>query len=552
MTRRARKLLVVDDQARYIELFHALLGDYRYATRCELAGPCTGCERRRGCTLTHAHDAVETLQALARHPDIDAVLLDVEFNLAPERLLETDDPDLEQRRRLQGLAILERIRRARPELPVILMTSREELQLEASAERVPADELVTFAGNDPFDVRALRVLLERVLSGRTGSAAEAAYVWGESPGMLAVRRDALALARTSLPMLLLGETGTGKSALAEHALHAASGRPGAFVSVDLSALPSELTAAELFGTARGAFSGAIERAGRIEHADRGTLFLDEIGNLSLQDQRLLLLVLQDRRVTRLGETTPRAADVKVIAATNVDLVEAVRAGRFRADLYARLNPAASLRIPPLRERRGDIPALLGYFLQKAFRAGPDRGLLEQYLSTSGLDARTSASLHVGMPKTPTGLAFVLPKACLATLMAHTWPGNLRELEHVIITASMLALSAALSVAEHGSAANPAIIPLSAKTIAQLLASNVGGAAQNAQTHGAAIEPRASLSAHMRELERQLFERLFIETSGDFAAMAARLLTGPANRNEKRVRLRFNQLGLRARKLRPRD
>src|SRR5262249_33668076 len=152
------------------------------------------------------------------------------------------------------------------------------------------------------------------------------YLWGRSTAMARLRRDALALARTSLPILLLGETGTGKSALAERVLHPASGRSGPFVAVDLAALPATLVAGELCGSGRGAFSGAVDRAGRFEAAQRGTLFLDEIGNLPLEVQRMLLLAIEDGRITRLGESSPRAIDVKLVAATNADLPALVAAG----------------------------------------------------------------------------------------------------------------------------------------------------------------------------------------------------------------------------------
>ena len=135
--RRPPKVLLVDDGERYVELAHALLRDYRYATRCELAGPCWTCARRPGCTLTHAHDWGETEQALSRHRDLDVVLLDMHFELPEERLVANDEagvptPSLSRRRALQGLAILARIRALRPALPVILMTSTEELRLRGA------------------------------------------------------------------------------------------------------------------------------------------------------------------------------------------------------------------------------------------------------------------------------------------------------------------------------------------------------------------------------------------------------------------------------------
>ena len=147
------KLLVVDDGDRYVELAHAFLRDYDYATRCELPGPCWTCERRPGCTLTHAHDAMEADEALAKHRDVDVVLLDVAFDVPEERLLPSA-AKLSQRKRFQGLAILDHLRRRRGDLPVVLMTSEDEVARDAH-EALPADEFVALAGEAPFYTRAL-------------------------------------------------------------------------------------------------------------------------------------------------------------------------------------------------------------------------------------------------------------------------------------------------------------------------------------------------------------------------------------------------------------
>jgi DNA-binding NtrC family response regulator len=569
------KLLIVDDGERYVELAHALLRDYDYATRCALPGPCWTCPQRSGCALTHAHDARETDEALARHPDVDVVLLDVAFDLPEARLLPSSEPSLERRQRLQGIAILAHLRRSRGDLPVVLMTSEEELAFEDAAEALAVDEFATLAGEAAFDARALSLLVERVLARRRDAPEAGGYAWGHTPPMARLRRDATMLARTSLPMLLLGETGTGKSALAERVVHPATERKGPFVAVDLSALPETLVGAELFGTARGAFSGAVERAGRFERADGGTLLLDEIGNLSAELQRMLLLVLQDGRITRLGESAPRAVDVKVVAATNSDLEAAVRKGAFRADLYARLNPAAKLRLPPLRERVTDLPDLARSFVRKTFTAGVDRALLARYLSAAGLDrghaggalaAAPHAELVIGRaPSAPVrGVVFVLARASLSALEAHSWPGNVRELELLLKTAVVSALSDALAAAEAPSdqsrpdsrrptdaGQQARIVPIPAKLVRELVAASWTPDVPRARRGGETFEVRPGTTAHdvVIDLERQLYERLYAEAGGDFAAMARRLLLGDAAANARRVRLRFNQLGLRARRKR---
>ena len=555
MSPRKPKLLVVDDGDRYIEIAHALLRGYDYATRCELPGPCWECERRPGCVLTHAHDAAETDAALAQNPDVDVVLLDVSFDLPEARLLPSDEP-LERRCRLQGLAILDHLRRARGDLPVVLMTSREELELEDAASALPADEAVSLAGADAFDARALGLLVERVLARRHEVPSAGGYVWGTSKAMARLRQDATTLAPTSLPMLVLGETGTGKSALAEHVIHPASGRDGPFVAVDLSAIPPQLVAAELFGTARGAFSGAVERRGLVAEAHGGTLLLDEIGNLPPEVQRMLLLALQRGRVTRLGEAASAAVDVKLVAATNADLEAAVRDGAFRSDLYARLNPSARLVMPRLSDRVEDLEELASGFTQKTFASGADRALLLRYMEVAGLDGPPSASLSVGRAEEPEhGVRFVLSRSSFGAMRAHPWPGNVRELSMLIGTAAIFALTDAMRAAQEKrapSADAARTIPIPARLVRELLDASWAAPAERAA--GASgwtpeLGPKPSLREVSRDLERQLYARLFRETGGDFEAMARRLLDGDGALNARRVRLRFNQLGLRARDLR---
>lgn len=555
---RSPKLLVVDDGDRHIELAHALLRQYAFATRCTLPGPCWTCPERPGCTLTHAHDAREMAEALARHPDVDVVLMDVAFDLPVERLVPSDEPDLERRRRLQGIDLLGALRRSHGDLPVILMTSEEELAYEDAAEKLAVDELLTFAGEATFDARALGLLVERVLARRerppAGAPASRGWAWGRAPAMARLRRDATTLARTSLPMLLLGETGTGKSALAERVIHPATGRPGPFIAVDLASIPPTLAAAELFGTARGAFSGAVARAGRFEAASGGTLLLDEIGNLPLEVQRMLLLALQDGRVTRLGETAPRPVDVKLVAATNADLAGAVASGAFRADLHARLNPAARLILPPLRERIDDLAELASTFVRRALSGGADRALVSAYLTAAGLPGEPVAELATGRAPAAVadGIVFVLPRAALVAMRAHPWPGNVRELEMVVRSAAVFALADAVHAAEEGRVARgpeARTIPIPVRLVRELLAAGKGEPSGTPGAPGRAalfeVRPGATLHAVARALEEQLYGRLFAETGGDFRAMARRLLGEATPAAERRVRLRFNQLGLRA-------
>jgi DNA-binding NtrC family response regulator len=549
------KLLVVDDGDRYVELAHAFLRDYDYATRCELPGPCWTCERRPGCTLTHAHDAHEADEALVRHRDVDVVLLDVAFDVPEERLLPST-AKLSQRKRFQGLAILDHLRKRRGDLPVVLMTSEDEVARDAH-EALTADEFVALAGEATFDARALSLLVERVLARRRDSPEAGGYTWGKSAAMAKLRRDVQALARTSLPMLLLGETGTGKSALAERVVHPATHRKGPFVAIDLASIPETIAASELFGTARGAFSGAMDRKGRFEEAHGGTLFLDEIGNLSLEAQRMLLLALQDGRVTRLGESAPRSVDVKLVAATNADLAKKVAEGTFRADLLARLNPAARLVVPPLRDRIADVPQLLGDLLRRRFAAGADRALLAAYMEAASIAGVPHAEVHLGRaPRSPRGVAFVLGRESVRDLERHRFPGNVRELELFVTNAVVFALTDALEAAEQGRAASgdgARIVPVPARLVRELLHDTLGASpraearGRDADTRSLRVRPADGLHEVARSLEVQLYEQLFAEHDGDFTAMARALLGRDDAASARKVRLRFNQLGLRVRR-----
>jgi DNA-binding NtrC family response regulator len=429
----------------------------------------------------------------------------------------------------------------------VLMTSEEELAYEEAAAALAVDEYVTLAGADAFDARALGLLVERVLARRPRAAEAGSYLWGKSPSMARLRRDVLVLARTSLPILLLGESGTGKSALAQQVIHPSSRRHGEFLAVDLAALPATLVAAELFGTSRGAFSGAQDRAGRFERAHGGTLLLDEIGNLPLDVQRTLLVVLESGRVTRLGESTPRAADVRLVAATNADLAAAVQKGSFRADLYARLNPAARLVVPPLRERSEDLPELLSCLLRRAFASGPNAALLAEYRAAAHLSGSDGVALSIGRAAPPAGaVTFVLGSASLRALRAHAWPGNVRELDHVVTTAAVFALADALAAVEAGRATGDAapLLPLPPKLVRELLGRPGVAAATGPGQVVVEVRPAPTLHSQSRRIEAQIFQLAYDESGGDFAAMAARLLDGDAAANARRVRLRWNQLGLR--------
>ncbi|HLU67569.1 MAG TPA: nitric oxide reductase transcriptional regulator NorR [Kofleriaceae bacterium] len=316
---------------------------------------------------------------------------------------------------------------------------------------------------------------------RGAGAHEGNHMLGVSPAMERVRHEIETVAGSDFTVLILGETGVGKE-LAARAVHAASARREApFIQVNCAALPESIVESELFGHVRGAFTGATSnRAGKFEIADGGTLLLDEIGELPLSIQPKLLRALQDGEVQRVGSDAPRRVDVRIIASTNRELSEEVAQGRFRADLYHRLN-VYPVRVPPLRERRQDIGILAGLFLD-----------------------RYRAKLGLG--------PVVLGRPALAALEASDWPGNVRELDHVVARAVLRAAArtprgAAVHIEpgdlELGGAAGPAPAPSQAL---------VSRAAQGALPLRDAVD----------ELKRSIVERTLEETGGSWAEAARRL------------------------------
>ncbi|MCA1937519.1 MAG: sigma-54 dependent transcriptional regulator [Dechloromonas sp.] len=304
-----------------------------------------------------------------------------------------------------GLTLLRELRQFDRELPVLLMTGHGDVAMAVEAMRdgaydfiekpFPSERLIA-AVRSALDKRALLVE-NRQLKEQLHAAGLSAVI-GQTPAMQDIRRLIGALAPTGVDILINGETGCGKEVVAR-AIHDASGRRGPFVAVNCSALPETVFESELFGHEAGAFTGAGKRRiGRIEHASGGTLFLDEIESMPLNLQVKLLRVLQERCIERLGSNHSIAVDCRVVAASKADLKALADAGQFRADIYYRLN-VVSIDLPPLRERRDDIPLLMAAFLQEA------------------------AQRYQRPPATWT-------PADLARWQAHDWPGNVRELKNV--------------------------------------------------------------------------------------------------------------------------
>ncbi len=578
------RLFVIDDRDETIDLCHRHLPQFDYVTRCERHIPCQVCDQRdKGCRLKCAHDFQEADEALRRLETLpDLVVLDLDFALPEERLLPEDKSGLpsdeKQRkaalnklRREQGLLISRRLRQDHPSLPVVMLTTTDTQVSEANG-----DPLVYFCEHEIADSRSLVAEITRALR-LHHEAQEGPVFWGKSPAMIGLRRSLEVLARSPLPTLLQGETGTGKSFLAEHVIHPRSGCKGPFVVTDLSTIPAELLPAHLFGARRGAFTGAVaDQQGVFEQADGGVLFLDEIGNLDLDVQRQLLLVLERGEVRRLGDAQARKVTVKLVAATHQDLGALVRAGRFRLDLLQRLNPAAALRVPPLRERTGDLPDLLRFALLEALASPALLPLVRQYLAAfptpEDFDASANSVLF-GRPRadrTPrNAFTICLGQAALERLVAYAWPGNARELRSFATNALVSVLARSLDGAggKHERAA--AVLPISDQMIGQFLQgqsssepdsrlaapalappgdlAEIGRGGVEGFALNVTVAPRAALSQVSIEVERQYLSALFRSCRGDLTKMA-RTLLGPRG-TSRQIHLRLNQLGLGVRKLR---
>lgn len=304
---------------------------------------------------------------------------------------------------MDGLALLKQIKQCHPLLPVIIMTAHSDLDAAVSAYQQGAFDYLP----KPFDIDEAVALVERAISHyqeqqqpvRNQPASDlAADIIGEAPAMQDVFRIIGRLSRSSISVLINGESGTGKELVA-HALHRHSPRnKSPFIALNMAAIPKDLIESELFGHEKGAFTGANQiRQGRFEQADGGTLFLDEIGDMPLDVQTRLLRVLADGQFYRIGGYAPVKVDVRIIAATHQNLELRVQEGKFRDDLFHRLN-VIRVHLPPLRERREDIPRLARYFLQVAAKE-------------LGVEAK---NLH---PESEIALTHL------------SWPGNVRQLEN---------------------------------------------------------------------------------------------------------------------------
>ena len=374
-----------------------------------------------------------------------------------------------------GLEALHQIRERRPDAVIIVVTGYGTVQSAVQAMKNGAYDYVT----KPFSMEELRLLLERVsshlklktenrmLREKIKSKQGFGSIVGRAPEMEKLYRIIAKAAQSTHPVLILGESGTGKEMVARSIHFSGPFRDKPFIPVDCGSLVPTLIESELFGYVKGAFTGAVQsRDGLLAIAEGGTVFLDEVGELPVDLQAKLLRAIQEREIRPVGSTRRIAINVRILAATNRDLEQAVAQGTFRRDLYFRLN-VLSLRIPPLRERRQDIPLLAAHFLERLSRAsGQERSVSDE---------------------------------AMKALLAYDWPGNVRELENCLERACAFTTGPMIQVADLPSSIHsaPGTIPIG-------------------------VEGTTTKILPMVELEKQTILNTITQLNGD-KLLAARLL-----------------------------
>lgn len=404
-----------------------------------------------------------------------------------------------------ALDVLPRIRIARPELPVVVVSARNTLMTAVRATEAGAFDYLP----KPFDLDHLTATVAAALAQmpREPTPAPAMIepqpIIGRSAAMQEVYRLLARIVPTELPVLILGESGTGKELVAR-ALHDLGPRAsGPFVAINMAAIPRELIESELFGHERGAFTGAAgAREGRFAQAAGGTLFLDEIGDMPMEAQTRLLRVLQSGEFSAVGSTRATRTDVRVVSATHQDLARRVEAGVFRQDLFYRLN-VVPLRLPPLRVRREDVAELAAHFL----RLAAEDGLAPKRLDAGAVEA----------------------------LSAHSWPGNIRELENLMRRLAAVAREEVLSGATIRAALAEAGVPAATAQAGEgSLAAAVDLWAQRLfAEHPGGLPPDGLIERALAEIEPRILAHALVATGGN-QVRAAKLLG--LNRNTLRKKL----------------
>ncbi|OGP84542.1 MAG: two-component system response regulator [Deltaproteobacteria bacterium RBG_16_58_17] len=423
------KILVVDDEDSHRIMLRAVLSEDGYA-------------------VTEAADGTDAIMAVEKEA-FDVILLDIRMTT------------------MDGIEALTEIRKMSPLVPVLIMTAYASVKTAVEALKAGAFDYLT----KPLDIEELKILIEKtlehyhlraenlVLKERLGDRFDFTRIIGRSPKMKSLLDTLAMVAPSDATVLIMGESGTGKEVVA-NAIHHNSPRAGQpFIKVSCASLPETLLESELFGHKKGAFTGAVyRREGRFQLAHRGTIFLDEVGEMSRATQMKLLRALQEKEFEPVGSAQTIKVDIRVIAATNKDLEKDVKDGRFREDLYYRLN-VVPIVLPPLRERKEDISPLTDHFL--ALYGEKNRKSLKG-LSGKALDL----------------------------LVRYDWPGNIRELENCIERAVIMARE-------------EVIVPADFPPQIQMLSREEG-------TNGFNIPSGISLE----EMERALIVKTLAETDGN--------------------------------------
>jgi two-component system response regulator HydG len=369
-------ILVVDDDPNHLKILKTIIGSWGYQ-------------------VAATDDGAKAVDAVRERP-FALILMDVRMA------------------QMSGIEALQRIKQYNPAIPILIMTAYSSVDSAVEALKAGAYDYLT----KPLDFEVLKLSLARALEhsglkaenaqlkSRLGADYEMENIIGKSPAMRALIDMMAMIAPSEATVLITGESGTGKELIAKSIHHNSQRKDRPLVVVNCAALTETLLESELFGHEKGAFTGADKRReGRFMQADRGTIFLDEIGETSAAMQAKLLRVIQEREVQRVGGEEPLTVDVRILAATNRRLEDEVKNGRFREDLFYRLNVVA-LDIPPLRKRQEDIPLLAQYFLEK-------------YAKKNHKQVKGFSPLALDM------------------LLNHAWPGNVRELENTLERAVIL-------------------------------------------------------------------------------------------------------------------
>ena len=410
-----------------------------------------------------------------------------------------------------GLDLVPRIKRLRPDLRVVVMSAQSTLMTAVKAAQRGAFEYLP----KPFDLTELLAVVARALAVATPvpgvipeprDAEERLPLIGRSPAMQEIYRSIARLTTADLTVMINGESGTGKELVARALHDYGKRRAGPFVAINMAAIPRELIESELFGHERGAFTGAVNRAtGRFEQASGGTLFLDEIGDMPPEAQTRLLRVLQEGEFSSVGGRAPIKSNVRIIAATHRDLRQAIRQGQFREDLFYRLN-VVPIRLPPLRERAEDIPLLARHFLDRA--------------QEEGLPAK------------------LLDRGTVEVLRQYRWPGNVRELENLMRRLSALypqetitAEVIAGELAEAAAAAQPPAVPGAPEPLAMAVERHIRAFFA---AHADGPGPTNVYDQVIAEVERPLIRMTLSATRGNQIRAAAML---GLNRNTLRKKIR---------------